>query len=229
MTLDDQVLLEALSQFVEVELDTKLPATVIWPRHRVQRPVGSALSTLTKTWKTKYIAKADIAAFYENIDHSLLAVLLVGQLGVPVTKARAIESLLSAVMGSSRGLPQGPASSVVLASAFLLGVDRELERMGIGFKRYADDYFFPAKSVAAGRTILQVAETLIGDLGLTLNSTKTQVMRRENYEKGLRRPSPAVEDLKERITSRRIKSLFNTEDSEDLVEILQAAGVSVRC
>lgn len=225
LALDDQILLEALTYYVEQELDRQLPASVLWPRSRLQRPEGAALAALTKTWRTPYIAKADISAFYENVDHELLAVLLVGQLGIAVTKARAIESLLSAVMGSSRGLPQGPASSDALASSFLLGVDRELDQRRIRYRRYADDYFFPARSVSDGQRTLRILESLIGDIGLSLNSAKTQVMRKDTYERGLRRPSPAVERLKERLTDRRISSLMNMEESDDLVDALREAGL----
>ena len=153
MTLWDRIAFEALASSVEAQLDSSLPRQVIWPRSRALESIQVVTETV-KAWNDRYVAKADIANFYEAIEHSLLAVLLSTRLRLSTIIARATEALLTATMGLPRGLPQGPAGSELFASAYLLPVDEHLVAAEIEFVRYADDYYFPASSVGEGRARL---------------------------------------------------------------------------
>lgn len=225
LTLPDRLVLEALSGFVESKLSDALPDAVVWPRNRAQAPAHNLATARVLEWTAPYVVKADISSFYEAVEHSLLAVFLASHLELPVPRARALESMLTSVMGLQRGLPQGPPSSDVLASAYLLALDRRLAADDATFVRYADDYFFPADSMGEGRLLLQALEELLRDIGLSLNASKTQIMRRETFERGLRRPSPAVAELREKLAEQEVEGLYEMEDSEELAEILTRAGV----
>jgi len=225
LTLPDRLILETLSSFFEAKLDEALPLGVIWPRLRSQTPSHRQATDQVLEWRSSYVVKADISNFYEGVEHSLLAVFLARHLGLAVQRARAVESMLTAVMGLQRGLPQGPPASDVLASAYLLPIDSRLADEGVQFVRYADDYFFPADSMGEGRLCLHHLEGLLRDVGLALNAPKTQIMRLETYERGLRRPSPAVVELKEHLTELEIDGLHEMEDRDELSEMLAEAGV----
>jgi hypothetical protein len=225
VALPDRIALESLTREVDQVLPKLLPPTVIWPRTRSQPPNPQAAAQAALSWGSPYIVKADISAFYEHVNHSLLGTFLSTRFDVPVGVARAIESMLSTVMGAPSGLPQGPGFSDVLASSFLCGLDRDLYERGVRFVRYADDYFVATSSVGDGRRIVQDMEERLRDIGLALNSRKTSVMRRDTFERGLQRPSPAVEALKERLTELRLESLRQLDDAAALGEALEESGV----
>lgn len=131
-----------------------------------------------------YVAKADIASFYEYVDHDLLANETVELTG-DAELASAIKSTLSELMGRRFGLPQGPQGSDIFASVYLSRVDRVLMRAGVAVERFNDDYLFRAESAARARRDVAALERTLRDLGLILNHEKTQVMTAEQYEEGL--------------------------------------------
>jgi len=223
LSFPDRLVLEALTLSVEGRLDSLLPAEVLWPRGRSRRPNESPSETVLG-WTSRYVVKADVSHFYESIEHSTLATLLVRRLGMPVLRGRAFEALLDAVMGSSRGLPQGPPVSDVLSSAYLLPVDLALAAT-TPYVRFADDLFFPAETLGDGRRILRHVEHLASDVGLALNSAKTLVMRRETYEEGLRTPEDDLSDLNELITNAAAVTMA-LGDPGEITGLLQDLGVS---
>lgn len=224
MAIPDRLTYEALAGVVETAIADRIPPEVLWPRRRSQQPDRVATSEAL-SWGTPYIAKADISNFYEAVDHSLLAVFLISYCELNVIAARAIEALLTSTMGIPRGLPQGPPGSDVLASAYLLPLDAWLRAQGVGFVRYADDYFFGVESVGAGKDLMLRFEGAMRELGLALNTSKTQVMRRDTFIRGLERPSPEVLELRQELAKQRVGELKSIDDGEKLAEALEAAGV----
>ena len=74
------------------------------------------------------------------------------------------------------GMPQGGPLSPLLSNIILNGLDKELERRGHRFVRYADDCMIFCKSKkSAGRTLNNVAPYIEGKLFLKVNTTKTCV------------------------------------------------------
>jgi hypothetical protein len=112
ITLADRVVYEALVEPMRTKIDRFLvsDSTVLWPRG----------STTDKRWNDfeaaplnaggGYVVIADVAGFYESIDHQRLRQTLVKS-GVASAEAEALEELLHIVMGTGRGLPQGIATS----------------------------------------------------------------------------------------------------------------------
>jgi hypothetical protein len=131
-----------------------------------------------------YIAVADVASFYEYVDHDLLGAEIIELTGDP-DLATAITSTLSELLGRRFGLPQGPQGSDVFASVYLSRVDRLLLRAGVAIERFNDDYLLRAESVARARRNLAALERSLRDLGLILNHEKTQVLTADQYEEGL--------------------------------------------
>jgi hypothetical protein len=226
LALPDRVLLEALASQVEASLPTALPDAVIWPRARGQirgQAVPPSYGETVLAWGSRYVVKADVAHFYESVEHSLLAVLLATRLDVRSTTARALEALLTATMGTALGLPQGPPASDVLASAYLLAVDQQLVDEGLRFLRFADDYFFPAETLVEGRAVLQRLESLLTDLGLALSPEKTSVMRRRTFRTGLERS--AVHRMKLELAEAHFEALGEPDSATDAAELLERVGV----
>jgi hypothetical protein len=73
------------------------------------------------------------------------------------------------------GTPQGGPLSPLLANVMLDEVDRELERRGHKFVRYADDCNVYVKSIAAGQRVLAGLKRCYARLRLSVNEAKTAV------------------------------------------------------
>jgi Reverse transcriptase (RNA-dependent DNA polymerase) len=224
LTLPDRLIFEALVNKVDLQLDEHLPDEVTWPRTR-GRPQPQMPAQEILGWGSKYIVKADVAQFYESIEHVTLALFLSTHVDVSSLVARCIESLLGATMGMNRGLPQGPPGSEILGSAYLLPIDRTLVQRGERYVRYADDYFFPASTFGEGRAKLQLLESLLRGLGLSLNGSKTRIMRKRTFEDGLRRPSLAFEEIRTYAEEFQLAELEDLEASDEISAALEAMGV----
>lgn len=225
LALPDRLALEGLVTGLDGRLEERLPEGVHWPRRRLQGANHQASTQNVLQWSAPYIVKADINSYYESVGHAQLAVFLSRDAGLAVSVSRAIEAMLGAIMGADVGLPQGPPASDILASAYLLPLDLRLESEGTPFVRYADDFFFPARSMREGRALLLRLEELLRDIGLSLNAGKTLIMRRETYEQGLQRPSPSVVALKQRLIAEQLESLEEIDDAELLGSLLEDLGV----
>jgi len=73
------------------------------------------------------------------------------------------------------GTPQGGPLSPLLANVLLDEVDKELERRGHCFVRYADDANVYVRSRRAGQRVMALLLGLYGKLRLTVNAAKSAV------------------------------------------------------
>lgn len=222
LPMGDRMLLEALASQVETELEAGLPGEVVWPRSR-SASGSSSYREQVLAWGSAYIVKADISHFYESVDHTLLGVFLATHARLSSTSARAISSLLTSAMGLDRGLPEGPPASDILASAYLMPLDQRLAHEVPTYLRYADDFFFPANSVGEGRAVLQRLESMLSELGLALNPSKTAVLRHATFKEGLTRP--AVREIKRKVIQDQFEQLETEESGEDAAELLESTGL----
>mgnify|MGYP001268526000 CR=1 FL=1 len=79
------------------------------------------------------------------------------------------------VMEGNEGTPQGGPLPPLLANVLLDEVDRELERRGHRFVRYADDCNVYVRSRRAGERVLAGLKALYARLHLKVNEAKTAV------------------------------------------------------
>ena len=74
-----------------------------------------------------------------------------------------------------QGTPQGGPLSPLLANVLLDGVDKELERRGHCFARYADDCNVYVRSHRAGERVMALLRGLYAKLHLQVNETNSAV------------------------------------------------------
>ena len=87
---------------------------------------------------------------------------------------RAGAMLNGVVVQSVEGTPQGGPLSPLLANIYLDALDRELERRGLRFSRYADDCnIYVGSQAAAERVLESIREWIEKHLRLQLNATKS--------------------------------------------------------
>jgi hypothetical protein len=82
------------------------------------------------------------------------------------------------VTKSEIGTPQGGNLSPLLSNIMLNELDKELEKRGLYFVRYADDYIITVKSEkAANRAMESITNFIQKKLGLKVNVTKSKVAK----------------------------------------------------
>ncbi|MEU4389578.1 RNA-directed DNA polymerase [Kribbella sp. NPDC023855] len=196
MSPPDRMIYAALASLVSTKLTEILPSSVRWPRSPTTTAEGyAAFKAAPLQWEAKYIVATDIESFYECIDHELLTYFARRYLKASSNYADAVECFLEAVMGSKRGLPQGPAASEAFASTYLLPLDLEISAAGWDYVRYADDFLMGASSFSDAKGRLERLESLLQETGLRLNPAKTLIFRRSTYAEMVTKVSPRTVHL----------------------------------
>jgi len=129
----------------------------------------------------RVVVDVDLEKFFDRVDHDILIDRLkrrIGDAGV----IRLIRAYLNSgievdgeVQQREKGTPQGGPLSPLLANVLLDEVDKELERRGHCFVRYADDANVYVRSQRAGKRVMALLLKLYGRLRLTVNQTKSTV------------------------------------------------------
>lgn len=128
------------------------------------------------------VVDLDLEKFFDRVNHDKMMSLIRKRVADRRVR-RLIRRYLQAGMltGSvyvprSEGTPQGGPLSPLLANLLLDQLDRELEKRGHRFVRYADDVSIYVKSERAGRRVLQsVSNFLTTKLKLNVNKSKSRV------------------------------------------------------
>jgi group II intron reverse transcriptase/maturase len=131
-----------------------------------------------------WVVDLDISKFFDHVNWDIL----MGKIGAVIRDKRVLKLIgkyLRAgamadgvVVKSVEGTPQGGPLSPLLANIYLDALDRELERRGHPFSRYADDCNIYVGSQAAGERVKESVQGWIEEhLRLQVNATKSGVGR----------------------------------------------------
>jgi RNA-directed DNA polymerase len=126
----------------------------------------------------------DLSKFFDRVDHDLLMT----HLGYKVKDKRILKLIKHYLRAgvidnqlyveSREGVPQGGPLSPLLANIMLDPLDKELERRGHQFARYADDFTILVKTPRAGKRVLSsISRFLSHRLKLVVNTTKSHVVK----------------------------------------------------
>lgn len=129
----------------------------------------------------RVVVDVDLEKFFDRVNHDVLMSRVAKKIE-DKRVLRLIRHYLSAgmmaegvVMERGEGTPQGGPLSPLLANVLLDEVDKELERTGHAFVRYADDCNVYVRSERAGERVLGRLTKLYGKLRLRINSEKSAV------------------------------------------------------
>jgi RNA-directed DNA polymerase len=132
----------------------------------------------------RWIVDMDLEKFFDRVNHDLLMSKLAMKIGdarVLTLIRRFLEAGMMAdglVQPRTEGTPQGGPLSPLLSNILLTDLDRELERRGHAFCRYADDCNIYVASERAGVGLLQRLTGFLAErLKLTVNTAKSAVAR----------------------------------------------------
>lgn len=129
----------------------------------------------------RWVVDVDLSKFFDRVNHDIL----MGRLAKRIEDKRALALLrrwleagvmVSGVVTERReGTPQGGPISPLLANVLLDEVDKELERRGHAFVRYADDCNVYVRTERAGRRVLEGLRKIYEGLRLRINESKSAV------------------------------------------------------
>ncbi len=136
----------------------------------------------------QYIVNIDLKSFFDEVDHCYLLQLLYRKIKCPETLRLIRKWLRSPILIDGKlikrrkGVPQGSPLSPLLSNIILHELDRELERSGFRFVRYADDFsiYFKTKSTAR-RVGNKIYKFLKDKLKLPINREKSSICRPINF------------------------------------------------
>ena len=129
----------------------------------------------------RVVVDVDLEKFFDRVNHDILMERL-GRRIADAAVLRLVRAYLDAgimadgvVIERHEGAPQGGPLSPLLANVLLDEVDRELERRGHCFVRYADDCNVYVRSRRAGERVMALLRRLYGRLKLRINEAKSAV------------------------------------------------------
>lgn len=147
---------------------------------QVQRHIGAGY---------RIAVDLDLEKFFDRVRHDVLMA-RVGRrvqdkhlLAVIGRYLRAGVLVGDIIQATELGTPQGSPLSPLLANILLNDLDKELERRGHRFARYADDLRILVKSQRAGERVkTSVTRLLSGKLKLAVNEQKSRVVKTNDCE-----------------------------------------------
>lgn len=180
--VQDRLIEQAIHQTLSPlwEGDFSEPSYGFRPNRSAHDAVRAAQSHIQagKTW----VVDIDLKSFFDEVDHDKL-MHLVGRKVRDKRVLRLIGAYLRAPMvhpdGSrkkrTKGTPQGSPLSPLLANIYLDLLDKELERRGVSFVRYADDIaIFAGSERSAQRILTSVTGWIEKHLKVPVNRDKSK-------------------------------------------------------
>jgi group II intron reverse transcriptase/maturase len=186
-----------------------------------------------------WVVDLDISAFFDEVNHDIL----MERMGRKIRDKRVLR-LIGAYLRApmrrggvdekrTKGTPQGGPLSPLLANLYLDGLDRELERRGLSFCRYADDVaIFVASERSGERVLSSLVAWIAQHLKLRVNVGKSGTGRPWNGKflgfriTGEGRIAPAKASL-ERLKDR-VREVWNARRSDPLGERIRRWQAYIR-
>jgi len=154
------------------------------PQHNQHQAIQQALKYIHSGYQD--IVDIDLKGFFDEVNHVLLLELLHRSIKCKITMQlirrwlRAPIWINGQLVKRRKGVPQGSPISPLLSNIMLHELDKELERMGLRFVRYADDFSIYCQTKTEAKRVGNQIYTFLKDrLKLPINREKS----------GIRRPS----------------------------------------
>jgi RNA-directed DNA polymerase len=180
----DRVIQQAIAQVLTPIFDPTFSENSFGfrPNRNGQQAVKQVQSII-KTGR-RFAVDVDLSKFFDRVDHDLLMT----HLAYKVKDKRLLKLIKHYLRAgvidnqfyveSREGVPQGGPLSPLLANIMLDPLDKELEKRGHQFARYADDFTILVKTPRAGKRVLSsISRFLSHRLKLVVNTTKSHVVK----------------------------------------------------
>ena len=187
-TVIDRLLQQAVGQVVSnrFEMEFEDYSYGFRPNKNAQQAVLKAQEYINSGLQD--IVDIDLKSFFDEVDHCILLQLLYRKVKCSLT-LRLIRKWLRApilingkLTKRRKGVPQGSPLSPLLSNIMLNELDKELERRGLKYVRYADDFSIYCKSrYQARKTGNELYLFLRDKLKLPINRDKSGIRRPVNF------------------------------------------------
>src|SRR5216684_6580963 len=183
-TVIDRVIQQAVLQRLQPQWDPTFSehSYGFRPGRSAHQAVAQAQACVVEGYR--FVVDIDLAKFFDRVNHDRLMARVAAR--VPDRRVlRLVRGYLTAGVldgglfeRSREGTPQGGPLSPLLSNLVLDELDRELERRGHRFVRYADDCNIYVSSKRAGQRVMEsVTQFITQKLKLKVNEAKSAVAR----------------------------------------------------
>lgn len=243
-TVVDRVIQQAIVQILSPVYENQFSKTSYG--FRPERSCEMAIVKVLEYFNDGYdwIVDIDMEKFFDNVCHDKLISIIMktihdGEL-VSLIRKYLVAGVMEngVVIKTTKGTPQGGNLSPLLSNIMLNELDKELEKRGLKFVRYADDIMIVLKSEkAANRVMNSIVKFIEKKLGLKVNVTKTKVSRPNDvkylghsfYKKkdqNMWRPKPHLKSVQK--FKRKLKQLTKRSRSITLKERVKRLNYVIR-
>jgi RNA-directed DNA polymerase len=183
-TVVDRLIQQALNQVLSPIFDPNFSQSSYGfrPGRKAHQAVHKAQADVASG--KRWIVEMDLEKFFDRVNHDILMFRVARRVNdkrVLLLIRRYLQAGIMAggVMTASReGTPQGGPLSPLLSNIVLDDLDKELERRGLSFCRYADDCNIHVSSRRAGQRVLEsITDFVQRRLRLQVNRDKSAVAR----------------------------------------------------
>ncbi len=183
-TVLDRFIQQAIMQVLQQDWDATFSEASYGfrPKRSAHQAIKRAQAYLKEGYR--WVVDMDLEKFFDRVNHDKM----MSEVRKRITDRRVIDLILrylragifheGKLVAPEMGTPQGGPLSPLLANLLLDNLDRELERRGHRFTRYAEDCNVYVKSKRAGSRVLSsISRYLEKHLKLTVNEAKSAVDR----------------------------------------------------
>jgi RNA-directed DNA polymerase len=183
-TVLDRFIQQAIMQVLQAEWDPTFSEASFGfrPKHSAHQAVARAQAYIASGHGV--VVDIDLEKFFDRVNHDILMGLVAKQVA-DKRILKVIRGFLTAgvlegglVSPTEEGTPQGGPLSPLLSNLMLDVLDKELEKRGHRFVRYADDCNIYVRSQRAGERVMASIETFLAKrLKLKVNKAKSAVAK----------------------------------------------------
>jgi RNA-directed DNA polymerase len=185
-TVSDRVIQQAIAQVLVPVFDPHFSESSYGfrPGRSAHQAVKKVVDLINRGYL--YAVDIDLAKFFDTVDHDILMnrvsrkVRDKGILSLIGKYLRAGVVVNGRLNQTSKGVPQGGPLSPLLSNILLDDLDKELEKRGHQFARYAADLIILVKSKRSGERVMEsISRFLEKKLKVQVNRDKSKVVRAE--------------------------------------------------
>jgi group II intron reverse transcriptase/maturase len=187
-TVIDRLLQQAVGQVLAIKFEMEFEdySYGFRPNRNAQQAVFKAQGYINAGYT--HIVDIDLKSFFDEVDHCLMLQLLYCKVKCPLTLRlirkwmRAPIEINGKLIKRRKGVPQGSPLSPLLSNIMLNELDKEMEKQGFRYVRYADDFSIYTKSEHTARKIGNSIYLFLRDkLKLPINREKSGIRKPVNF------------------------------------------------
>ncbi|PWJ32681.1 group II intron reverse transcriptase/maturase [Sediminitomix flava] len=188
-TVEDRLIQQAMCQVLSpiFEPEFQEHSYGFRPNKNAQQAISQALSYINEGYQD--IIDIDLKSFFDEVEHALVLELVYAKVKCPKLLLLLKRYLRAPILVNGKlcqrrkGVPQGGPLSLLLSNILLNELDKELEKRGHKYIRYADDFSIYLKSKqSAKRTGNSIYLFLKNKLKLPINKEKSGIRRPFNFK-----------------------------------------------